>query len=418
MNDHANNTGSPQVGGKRTTRRNKKSNASRRAFRKTGTKKKTQNNRRNKCVHEMDGDYKNITAVINVKALKHNLEYLRKKSGTEVMPVLKANAYGHGIIEVAKICRGFGVRYIGVATLGEAMQIRDSGDKGRILGWLYDVHSDQVRQAVSKNIDVGIFDENHIDIISESLPANARANIHLFVDTGIDRNGVPYEDAIRAAVKIVANPKFNLVGVMSHLCCASTKNNVPTLKQLTIFRELRENLFKRNIKPELFHIAATNGILNYDVSDFTMVRSGAGFYGLDKHQNKNLTQALTLSSTVAQLKYVPKGVGIGYDRTYITHHKEYIAIILIGYADLLPLIPHEKLSVTINGTKRKVLGLESMDQIVVQARKGDKLGDIVHIFGDKKKGFTSAIDFAEPSKTTAFNIVTHMGNRVNRKYVF
>jgi alanine racemase len=131
---------------------------------------------------------------------------------------------------VAKICRGFGVKYLGVATLGEAIQIRYSGDKGRILGWLYDVHSDKVRQA------------------------------------------------------------------------------------------------------------------------------------------------LTLSSTVAQLKYVQKGVGIGYDRKYITHHKEYIAIILIGYADLLPLIPHEKLSVTINGTKRKVLGLESMDQIVVQARKGDKLG--------------------------------------------
>ena len=400
--------------GKRNSTRSKKSNTVRRDVLHTN---KTLKKRTNQCVNEMKDNYKNITAVINVKALKHNLEYLRKKSGTEVMPVLKANAYGHGIIEVAKICRGFGVKYIGVATIGEALQLRDSGDKGRLLGWLYDVHSDQVRQAVSKNIDVGIFDENHIDIISKSLPGNARANIHLFVDTGIDRNGVPYEKAIEAAKKIVNDPKFTLVGVMSHLCCASTKNNIPTIKQFALFRALREELRKINITPELFHIAATNGILNYDVSDFTMVRSGAGFYGLDANQNKNLTQALSLSSTVAQLKYVPKGVGIGYNRTYITHHKEYIAIIPIGYADLLPLVAHEKLSVTINGTKRKILGLESMDQIVVQARKGDKLGDEVRIFGDKKNGFASAVDFAKPTGVTAFNITTHIGHRVNRKYV-
>ena len=372
----------------------------------------------NKCVNEMPNDFKNITATINVKAFKNNLEYLRKKSGgADVMPILKANAYGHGIIEIAKICRKLGVKYIGVATLGEAMQIRNSGDKGRILGWLYDVNSNQVKDAVAKNIDIGIFDEKHIPIISKSLPKNAKANIHLFVDTGIDRNGVPYDKAIDAAKQIESDPKFNLVGVMSHLCCADTKNNNPTIKQFKLFRKLREDLSELNIKPELFHIAATNGILNYDVSDFPMVRSGAGFYGLDESQNKNLIPALSLTSKIAQLKYIPKGAGVGYDRKYIAHHKEYIAIIPIGYADLLPLIPHEKIHVTVNGRKRKVLGLESMDQIVIQARKGDKIGDEVRFFGDRNKGFTSAIDFAKPSGTTPFNIITHVGNRVKREYV-
>ena len=180
---------------------------------------------------------------------------------------------------------------------------------------------------------------------------------------------------------------------------------------------MREDLSELNIKPELFHIAATNGILNYDVSDFPMVRSGAGFYGLDESQNKNLIPALSLTSKIAQLKYIPKGAGVGYDRKYIAHHKEYIAIIPIGYADLLPLIPHEKIHVTVNGRKRKVLGLESMDQIVIQARKGDKIGDEVRFFGDRNKGFTSAIDFAKPSGTTPFNIITHVGNRVKREYV-
>lgn len=368
-----------------------------------------------KCIRAIPDDFKNITAVVSIKALKNNLLYLKKKSGTDVMPVLKANAYGHGIIEVAKICRSLGVKYIGVATLGEAMQIRNSGDNGRILGWLYDVYSEQVKTAVSKNIDIGIFDDKHISIISKSLPPNVKANIHLFVDTGIDRNGVPYENAIDAAKEIVHDPKFKLVGVMSHLCCAETKNNNATIHQLQLFRRLRENLREINIKPELFHIAATTGILNYDVSDFTMVRSGSGFFGLD--ENKNLVQSLSLVSKIAQLKYIPKGAGVGYDRQYIAHRKEYIAIVPIGYADLLPLKSNEKMSVTVNGTKRKILGLESMDQIVIQAKKRDKMGDEVRFFGDKNKGFTSAVDFAKPSGTTPYNIITHIGERVKHEYV-
>ena len=378
---------------------------------------KQRKNKTIKCNSEIPKDFKNITARVNIKAFKNNINYLRKKSGTDVMPVLKANAYGHGIIEVAKICRKLNVNYIGVATLGEAIQIRNSGDTGRILGWLYDVNSNQVKKSVSKNIDIGIFDDKHIPIISKSLPKNAKANIHLFIDTGIDRNGIPYENAIEAAKQIVNNPKFKLVGIMSHLCCAETKNNNPTLKQFTLFRKLRQDLTDLNIRPEMYHIAATNGILNYDVSDFEMVRSGCGFYGLDKSQNKNLIQALSLTSKIAQLKYIPKGAGVGYDRKYIAHHKEYIGIIPIGYADLLPLMAHEKIKVSVNGTKRKILGLESMDQIVIQAKKEDKIGDEVRFFGDKNKGFASAIDFAKPSGTTPFNIITHIGQRRNHEYV-
>jgi len=280
---------------------------------------------------------------------------------------------------------------------------------------LYDINSDQVKKAVSENIDIGIFDDKHISIISKSLPKNANARIHLFVDTGIDRNGIPYEKAIDAAKQIVNDKKFKLVGVMSHLCCAETKKNNSTIKQLKLFRKLRQDLYDLNIKPELFHIAATSGILNYDVSDFSISRSGSGFYGLE--EDENLVQAMSLTSTIQQLKYIAKGSGVGYDRKYIAHHKELIAIIPIGYADLLPLVAHEKLSVIVNGTKRKILGLESMDQIVIQGKHGDKLGNEVRIFGDKKKGFISALDFVKPSGTSPFNVIPHIGNRIKYKYV-
>jgi alanine racemase len=377
-------------------------------------KKRNIKNKTVKC-NNIPNSFKHITATIKFDAVKKNLEYFRKKSGTDVMPVLKANAYGHGIIEMSKICRKLGVKYIGVATLGEAIQIRNSGDNGRILGWLYDVTTNQVKEAVKKNIDIGIFDEKHIPLISKSLPKNSLANIHLFIDTGIDRNGVSPEKVVDAAIEITNDPKFKLVGIMSHLCCAEKKNDTATIKQFTLFRKLREELLQKNINPELVHISATDGILNYDNSDFNLVRLGAGFYGLDK--NKNLTPVMSLTAKIIQLKTIPKGAGIGYERKYITHSNKYVGIVPIGYADLLPLAKPNKLTVYVNGTKRKVLGLESMDQIVIEAKSNDKLGDDVKIFGDKKDGFKQTLfDIAEESTTTAFDIITHLGERVNREY--
>lgn len=387
-------------------------------FNKNKNKNKHSNNTKKtikKC-SKIPAEFKNITAIVSTHAVKKNLQYLKRKSGTDVMPVLKANAYGHGIVEMAKICRRLHVKHIGVATIGEAIQIRNSGDKGRILAWLYDVHSDQVKDAVAQNIDIGIFNAAHIPIISKSLPKHSVANVHLFVDTGIDRNGVPHAEAIDAAIQISNDPKFKLVGLMTHLCCAETKNNAITNEQFRLFRKLRQDLLDRNIDPELVHISATNGILNYDNSDFTLVRSGSGFYGIEDH--KNLTPILSLSSIIIQLKHIHKGEGVGYDRKYIAHANKFIGIVPIGYADLIPLTPSEKLCVFVNGTKRKVLGLESMDQIVIEAKKGDKMGDKVHLFGDKKRGRNQSLhDFAREGSTTPFNVITHMGERVNIKYV-
>jgi len=365
---------------------------------------------------QIPDDFKMITVTINKDAVKKNLEYLRKLSKADVMPVLKAKAYGHGSLEMAKICRDLNVKYIGVATLGEAMKIRNSGDKGRILGWLYDVNSNQVKDAVANNIDIGIFDETHIPIISKSLPKNAVANIHLFVDTGINRNGVPYEKAMDAAVEISKDPKFKLVGIMSHLCCAETKKNNATHKQFKLFRKLRDDLLERNIKPEVFHISESNGTLNYDNSDFNLVRSGQAFYGLIK--NKNLTPVMSLTSKIIQLKYVAKGEGIGYDKTYITKSKKYIGIVPVGYADLIPLTKSEQLFVYVNGTKRKVLGEESMDQIVIEGNINDKLGDTVQFFGDKKHGFKqNLLEFVKKSSSNRYEMISHMGERVKNEYV-
>ena len=392
----------------------------------TNTKTRKNRNksiRKNKhCLKELDSEYNNIMATIDVNAVKNNLDYLRKKAKTEIMPVLKANAYGHGMIPMAQICRQLGVTYIGVATIGEAIYLRDNGDKGNILGWLYDVYSDQLKEAFLKDIDIGIFDETHIPIISKQLSElkkkkknNKKANIHLFVDTGIDRNGVPYEKAFEAAKQIHLDPNFNLVGIMSHLCCSEFKNNPPTLKQIDLFRKLLQRLKEIHITPEFTHIGNSNGILNYDMSEFTMSRTGSAFYGLE--ENPHLIPVMNVTSKIVQLKYISKGAGVGYDRTYIAPRKMRIAIVPIGYADFIPLTSSQRMEMIVNGTRRKVLGLDSMDQIVLEAKKEDQLGDEVKVIGDPKKGFIAAHELASRGKTTTYNILTHMSNRVSHKII-
>lgn len=321
---------------------------------------------------------KDMQAIIRTDVLRKNLDYLKKKSGTDVMPVLKANAYGHGMIPMAKLCRAFGVNYIGVATLEEALLIRYSGDKGKILAWLYDVHSPEVKEAIVENIDIGIFDETHIPIISKLIQAHKKANVHLFVDTGINRNGILYSKAIPAAQQIAHDPKFNLVGVMSHLCC--TLNKKETHAQFALFRKLRQDLASLGIHP-LFHISATYGILNYDNSDFDMVRSGSGFYGIDASP---LQQAMTVTSRIIQLKKIPPQSGVGYNKTYVTKRAEHIAIVPVGYSNLFSLIQHNPNKVMVNGTYRKILGAESMEQIVIQGKPTDTLGDTVTFPKHKK----------------------------------
>ena len=109
---------------------------------------------------------KDIKAVIDINAIRNNIKYLRKKSGSDLMPVLKADAYGHGIIEMAKILRRLGIKYIGVATLGEAILLRKSGDKGRILSWLYDIDGHEFKDGLNLNLDIAIFDEKLIPKIA------------------------------------------------------------------------------------------------------------------------------------------------------------------------------------------------------------------------------------------------------------
>ena len=366
-------------------------------------------------------EYKDITATIDANAIRHNVDYLRKKSGTDIMPVLKANAYGHGVIGVSKILRAYGVKNIGVATLGEAIMLRESGDKGRIVAWLYDINGPEVKKAIMDNIEIAIIDDKFIKKIADMVPAKKKCKVHIFVDTGIDRAAIPYTLAVHSAKQIAANPKLELVGLMSHFIQSEYKNDPTTLKQLKLFRKLRYDIEVKNKIPiEHVHIANSGGCLNYNVSDFTLARPGLAVYGLDPSgkYNKHLQPVMTLTTKIIQIKNISKGSDVGYDNKYIAPKNIRICVAPIGYADIIPRSSSGKLYVFINGTKRKVLGRISMDQIVIEAKEGDKIGDEIFIFGDPTKGAKqTAYDVAKASNTITDELIIRTNYRVNLKYV-
>ena len=385
---------------------------------KTNKTNKTKTNKTQKTKHYRHRSDKDINAIIDINAIKHNVNFLKQKAGTDIMPVLKADAYGHGFIEMAKILRKIGTKYIGVATLDEAIMLRKNGDNGRILAWLYDIDGIELINALNMNIDIAICDEKTIPKFISLIPKNKKIKVTMFVDTGINRAGIPYDNALQAFKDVSACDKLELVGMMSHLVCSGIKNSPIVNEQLRKFRALRQELAEIGIKPPLVHIANTGACLNYDVSDFTLSRAGSGIYGItaDFIPSKELQLPMSVKSYIIQIKEVGKGEGIGYDWRYITPRKMKICIIPIGYADIIPRNTSLKLHVYINGTKRKVLGTISMDQIVVEAKDNDKINDEIYVFGNGKNCPQTVYDISKLAKTIPIEILCNAGYRINRIY--
>jgi alanine racemase len=270
------------------------------------------------------------------------------------------------------------------------------------------------------DIDIAIFDEKTIPRFISRIPNNEKKiKVTVFVDTGINRAGIPYENAMQACIDIHKCPHIEIVGLMSHLVCSQIKNSPIVNEQLRKFRTLRKQLEDIGIKPPMVHIANTDACVNYDVSDFTHSRVGCGLYGLltSNKPSKHLHLTTTLKTYIIQTKYVEKGSGIGYDWKYIAPKKMRICILPIGYADMVPRDASLKMYVYINGTKRKVLGVISMDQIVVESKEIDKVNDTAYIFGNDKNCPQTIYDLANASQKKPTELLSYLGYRVHKIYV-
>jgi alanine racemase len=362
--------------------------------------------------------------VIDLDAIAGNLHTMRAGSvGAKVMGVVKANAYGHGMVAVAKRLEAEGVDYLGVADIGEALELRAAGIKAPVLAWLHDPHETFV-DAVRHDIELGVATLAHL----ESVAAAARklgkvAAVHLKVDTGLGRNGATLHEwpsLVAEARDLAEAGLLRVVGVFSHLSVTSAADD---LAQIEKFDDAVEQARNLGLEFELRHLLASDGAILYPQACYEMVRIGIALYGFSPFIDHaaaeyGLRTAMTAKSVVAQTKRVPAGHGVSYGYLHRTASESTLALIPVGYAEGLPRDATGAAQVSIRGRRYTILARIAMDQFVIDCGDDEvEVGDEVIIFGDPSHDLPSADSWARAVGTINYEIVTRMGGRFKRRYL-
>ena len=329
----------------------------------------------------------------------------------KVMAVVKANAYGHGMMEVASVLDKDGVDILGVADLDEAISLRLAGIKAPVMCWLLD-DQDDLQSAVEHHIVLGISTLQQL----RSVPT--AAVIHLKVDTGLGRNGFMPEQ-IPDVIKILQDRGLSVQGLLSHLANTS---EVADLAQQKVFESVHSKLEGAGIKIEIKHLAASAGAISHPSMRYDMVRCGIILYGLNPFENQmleglKLKPAMSALAKVVNLKSVPAGQGVSYGYRYVTDKATKLALVPFGYAEGMPR--------TLQGAKVKigqelfpVVGRVAMDQFVVDVGDAEvKIGDEVVIFGDSARNEPTAEQLGESAGTVNYEVVTRIGGRAKRTFI-
>ncbi len=348
---------------------------------------------------------------VSLSAIRHNYKELKNLvAPARVMAVVKANAYGHGMLEVAKALEQEGVDMIGVADLTEAIALRQAGIKASVMCWLLD-SDDNLALAAVNDVTLGISTMQQLENVPSSVA------IHIKVDTGLGRNGFMPEDLDQVIEHITAN-SLKVSGVFSHLANTSdTEDN----KQAEVFEEALAKFEKAGIAIDCRHLAASAGTLSYPSMRYDMVRCGLAVYGLNPFEDRkvegvNLVPAMKVTSRVINLKRVPAGQGVSYGYRYKSDKATTLALVPFGYAEGMPRVS-EGAKVKIGNALYPVVGRIAMDQFVVDVADAKiQLGDEVVVFGDEAKGEPTAQGLGSSSGSINYEIVTRIGGRANRVY--
>ena len=356
-------------------------------------------------------------AIINKKNLVHNFNYIKKYVGRDVnlMPVVKANAYGHGVIEICKILSKCNVKGFCVALLTEVIHMRNNKINNEILhlGAL-DYKFDPI--LLDKKLILTINNDNDIHFLNEiGKLNNHKFKVHIKIDTGMTRLGILKEDIETIKNSLSKSNFINVEGVYSQLSSADEDDQSSTTIQRNQFIKMSDYLCSYFDSIKFRHLTPSAGLLKDKENHFNMVRPGLSIYGISNVIEPHpLKPVMCLKAPVALIKYVKKGSNIGYNRTYKTKNDIKVAILQVGYADAVPLEFSNVGYVEYQDKKLKILGKVSMDLICVSAdginiKKGDK----VTIYGGK---LTKLEIILKNMISTPYSILTGITSRVKRIY--
>ena len=360
---------------------------------------------------------------VQLDRIFRNLQRMREKScsGQQVMAVVKANAYGHGLVPVAKALQDK-VEFFGIASLREASLLREQGIDSPLLvfGRLF---PDELHYALQKNLTLTVSSFEEARVISETaVSIGRRAPVHVKVDTGMGRFGVPYPKSFSEIVTMARFPGIQLDGIYTHFPTAEKHPDFFTESQLANFEKLIRDLEARGISFPNRHAANSAGALRFKSDVLNLIRPGIALYGIypdaSFEREIELEPALALKSRIALLKTLEPGDSVGYGREFMASSATKIAVLPVGYAQGYPFHLSGKGCVLYRGKRYKIAGRVSMDSIAVElgnvttARVGDEMV-LLGSYGEEK---IRAEELAGLAQTIPYEIVTRLDPGLPRIY--
>ncbi|MFQ4150029.1 alanine racemase [Arthrobacter sp. LAPM80] len=375
-------------------------------------------------------------AIIDLSAIANNIRRLREICApAQFMAVVKADAYGHGMFQVARTALEAGAQWLGTAHVSEALALRAAGIDAPVLSWLHTPETDFMA-AVEQDIDLGCSGWELGHIVAAAREVQRPARIHLKIDTGLGRNGCSRQDwqaLVAAAMVYESQGLLRVVGIFSHLAVADEPSRPETDEQLERFREAIAVAEAAGVQPDVRHIANTPATLSRPDAHFDMVRVGLGMYGMSPFADQTsadlgLVPAMTVQTLIALCKDVPSGQGVSYGSNYKTTQATTLGLVPLGYADGIPRIATGG-PVRVNGVTYPVVGRIAMDQMVIDLGPagrdgfadaevpGSALGATAVLFGNGADGGPLVEQWAAAAGTINYEIVTRISQRVPRSYV-
>lgn len=367
---------------------------------------------------------------VNLDNLNSNLNAIRNKVGsTKVAAVVKANAYGLGVVEVSKFLEKKGIDYFCVANFNEAMELRENGIKKPILVMGY-VPENLYEESIENGLELTLFDCSKARKLNEiASELNLVAKIHIKIDTGMSRLGYVYsekneKDIIDEIKRIYFMSNINIKGIYSHFSSADEFDKSFTKMQYEKFTTLLMSLNREDIDIEISHISNDAGTLYYGYF-LDMIRTGICLYGyypskvIKSLEPIKLKQVATIISTVTNVKFIDEKTAVSYNREFVSSKKMKLATICMGYADGYPMSLSNKGYVMINGKKANIVGKICMDQFMADISHIDnvKIGDKVLIFGERGMDFLDLEELAYKGDKIVYDIICGTNMRVPRFYI-
>jgi|LSQX01.2.fsa_nt_gb alanine racemase len=367
-------------------------------------------------------------AEINLDNIAYNVRQVKRRIGkmTEVMAVVKADAYGHGVIETVPTLLENGVSRLAVSMLDEAIQLRELGIKVPILVLNY---TDPVRaeEIIKYNITQTVFSHDLPRALSKAaIKMGKEARIHIKIDTGMTRVGFkPGYEAVKDVVEIYRLPGIVIEGLFSHFSSADEDEPGFTMMQYERFESIVNELNRIGIIIPVKHIANSAAVMRYPNLDLQMVRPGIILYGLYpsdqlKKTAIDLKPAMELKANVILVKDVEANVPVSYGRTYVTKRKTTIATLPIGYADGYSRLLSNRGRVLINGEYAPIIGTVCMDQCMVDVtdiKHAVRTGDEAVLIGSQGGNSITVDEIASLTNTINYEVVCLIGKRIPRVYI-